>query len=123
MGSVLATVLATAPGGEMRMDDADITDDRLLDFAGDHVDDYSDEMARERLIGPYRGLYRNHLLIAHHLEAWAARHWEWMERTGEGHVRSRAFENGLLEVAAHLRLGNYLPGGHQYDTMLGDVPE
>jgi hypothetical protein len=63
-------------------------------------------------------LYRNHLLIARHLEGMAERHVEnssiLQPKTEE--QKTTQFAEGLLWVVAFLRQGDYVPGGRLYGS-------
>jgi hypothetical protein len=84
-----------------------LPDEVLLDFDASAYRDW-DQAAVDRLLVEQPDLYRNHLAIARGLEAYANaptadRKW------AEGH------DEGLREVAMHLRQGELLPGGFLYE--------
>ena len=93
-----------------------LTDDELLDFDEKRLVDY-DPVKAERALAEHGDAFRYQLVAARHLEQWANRA---DVRTLTNDVR---FTDGLVDalrgVAAHLRQGDYLPGGVQYDETVG----
>lgn len=94
-----------------------LSDDELLDFDAERMPDYEPAKA-ERALSDHGDAYRYQLVAARHLQAWA----EKVEEVGtsnpdwtDGHAAA------LRETAAHLRQGDYLPGGVYYDETVGDA--
>ena len=79
--------------------------------------DFDPDEARSTLAGEHGELFRNHLVIAH-----------WLDRWRQGIARGpmtdaspewqAGVEYALLEVAAHLRQGDFVPGGDLYEIEL-----
>lgn len=61
----------------------------------------------EELLATQRDLYLNHLRIAKSLDGWASR----IDSDGDP-----GFAEGLQEVAAHLRQGDYCEGGEMLNV-------
>lgn len=95
-------------------------DDRLLGFPEDQVFDYTHEQGRALLAGSDADLYRNHLLIAWHLEGCAVRYVK-MNDPYNSQDFERGYREALLNVCAYLRRGDYLPGGLHFNTAIDDV--
>lgn len=74
----------------------------------DHASDRPGYFIGELRLSTHPALYVNHLAIAQRLEQW-----------GEGLVGAEGFQAGfkdaLLDVAAHLRQADYLPGSPELD--------
>jgi hypothetical protein len=93
-----------------------LTDDELLDFDEKRLADY-DPVKAERALAEHGDAFRYQLVAARHIEQWANR----------ADVRTltndERFTDGLVEtlrdIAAHLRQGDYLPGGSLYDETVG----
>ena len=94
--------------GLMRFSDED-----LLDFAEEELTIYEPGRAR-RLLEEHSDVYRAQLIAARHLSIWAERI-EQRPAYGVDQRHLKGFMNALLEVAAHLRQGDYLPGGRLYE--------
>jgi len=86
-----------------------LDEDALLDFDRSQLFGWSQE-DEDRHLAEHRELFLNHLLIAKHLEVWAANLVE-QELGGLDPQRKKGYVDALDAVAAHLRLGHYLPGG------------
>jgi len=69
----------------------------------------------EEVLRAHPAIYVNHLMMARHLDAWALRLVEQPIGDAEGRSNAEGFAEGLREVAAHLRQGDYAPGGGFYD--------
>ncbi|MGW3036744.1 hypothetical protein ACWDCB_36750 [Streptomyces sp. NPDC001178] len=84
------------------------TDDELLAFDTSELEDWSEDRARAALGGRHGASYRNHLLIAWHLDSWA----EAEGRRTEVDVHYKAgYRQALQDMAAFLRQTYYLPRG------------
>jgi hypothetical protein len=91
-----------------------LTDDDLLDFDEERLADYDAAKAR-RDLEEHGDAFRYQLVAARQIEQWAER--DDVSRSSptadqawlDGHARA------LRDIAAHLRLGHYLPGGRLYD--------
>lgn len=88
-----------------------MTDDALLNFDKSSLADWDDSRAT-RLLAEQPALYRNHLTIAKWIDGWQ----------GRMHVEDypdqesqQGFLDGLSEIAAHLRQGDFVPGGALID--------
>ncbi|MFH9675136.1 hypothetical protein ACH4L5_23100 [Streptomyces sp. NPDC017405] len=82
------------------------TDDELLAFETGDLEDWDEDRARATLGGRHGTLYRNHLLIALHLDSWA----EAEGRRTDVDARYRAgYRQALQDLAAYLRETYYLP--------------
>jgi hypothetical protein len=93
-----------------------VTDQQLLDFDWSGFASIDAERAHESVEGEDGDLYRNHLLIARWLDMWR----EGMERqagrpAGSDPERQSGISYALTEVAAHLRQGDFLPGGKLHE--------
>lgn len=94
-----------------------LNDDDLLDF------DYkvlANPRAGRVLLEQHGDPYRYQLVIARHLDGWADRNEKGFPGTDKQFTDG--FALALQEVAAHLRQGDYLPGGILYDQTIGDEP-
>lgn len=56
---------------------------------------------------------QNHALIANHLNQWADRVFI------PGNAQILGFTDALRDVAAHLRNGDYAPGGNEWNELIG----
>lgn len=93
-----------------------VTDEQLLNFRGTRIHRFDAAKAREALQGEHADLYRNHLLIARWLEAWLAGMNKLAKSPlGSNGQRQKGIDYGLNELAAHLRKGDFLPGGTLYE--------
>ena len=101
-----------------------LSDEDLIDFNARLLIDYSDEKAHADL-EEYGDVFRVQLIEALHLSAWA-------DSLAEGEHPALAslnvevvqgWINALREVAAHLRQGNYLPGGTFYEATVNPPDE
>lgn len=83
---------------------------KLFDFDADNLEMYEPEKIDE-IFAEHPAVYLNHLAIARHLSAWARR--DRQNRTPDADDASYlgSFAHALDEVAAHLRQGDYVPGG------------
>jgi hypothetical protein len=98
-----------------------LSDDELLDFDETRLADY-DPVKAERSLAEHGDAFRYQLVAARHIEQWANRA---DVRTLDNDAR---FTDGVVDalrgVAAHLRQGDHLPGGVQYDETVGpDWPD
>jgi hypothetical protein len=89
------------------------TDEELLAFSSERIDEFSGEQA-ERLLDTHGDVYRAQLVAARYFDRWARRSeavgsWPGQEEWEKG--VSWAFE----EAAARLRRGDFLPGGRSAD--------
>lgn len=92
-----------------------LDDDRLLDFDAERLSHYDADEAHDTLAGEDGDLFRNHLLIA----KWIDR---WIENMAGDVVygdpeNQQGFEQALRELAAHLRQGDFVPGGVLHDDI------
>jgi hypothetical protein len=86
----------------------------LRDFDRGDLEGY-DPTWIEEVERDHRELYENHLLIARHLSAMAARHEADMSAAPENErAKSHEFAEGLRWAAAFLRQGDYILGGQLY---------
>ena len=93
-----------------------LSDDELLNFDIRELGDVS--RAPQDLLADHGDAYRQQLVIARHIEGWANRVQETKRSPTSDREQDRfneGFVHGLLEVVAHLRQGDYLPGGTFYD--------
>ncbi|MEU9441260.1 hypothetical protein AB0D42_10135 [Streptomyces sp. NPDC048304] len=84
------------------------TDDDLLAFDTGDLEDWDEQRARAALGGRHGALYRNHLRIAQHLDAWAEA--EGRRTDVDAHYRA-GYTQALHDMAAFLRQTYYLPPG------------
>ncbi|MEU7423781.1 hypothetical protein [Streptomyces sp. NPDC040750] len=84
------------------------TDDELLAFDTGDLEDWEEDRARAALGGRHGALYRNHLLIAWHLDSWAEA--EGRRTDVDAHYKA-GYRQALLDMAAFLRQTYYLPRG------------
>ena len=96
-----------------------LPDEDLLDFDESELTIHEPGRSR-RLLDEHGEVYRAQLVAARHLVMWADRI-ENRPAYGVDERHLRGFMNGLLEVAAHLRQGDYLPGGRLYEDEEGRV--
>jgi hypothetical protein len=93
------------------------SDSDLLRFDRKRMPNFKLAKARRTLAGRHGGLYRNHLVVAHFIDGWR-------ERTLRPRLLPRprdwqqGFEYAMREVAAHLRQGDFLPGGILHDEQV-----
>lgn len=89
-----------------------ISDDELLDFETDLLADWDDARAR-RLLVEQPDVYRNHLIVARFIDEWVE------ELMDEPVISSVDFHSGYIEgvreLAAHLRQGDFVVGGMLHD--------
>jgi hypothetical protein len=95
-----------------------LSDEELLDFDESQLAHF-DRQEALRALDEHGAAFRYQLVTARHLEGWA-------ERLGEGGgiasnaaAADAAFGRALREIAAHLRQGDYLPGGVLYVETAG----
>lgn len=92
-------------------------DEELLNFKASEIDDYATQNAMNGLQGEHRDAFRTHLIAARWIDHWR----EGVERSAGGPAPSNSadwhegFSYALKEVAAHLRLGDFLPGAQPYE--------
>ncbi|CAL9652948.1 hypothetical protein SUDANB176_06683 [Streptomyces sp. enrichment culture] len=84
------------------------TDDELLAFDTSDLEDWDEHRARAALDGRHGALYRNHLLIALHLDSWAEA--EGRRTDVDAHYKA-GYRQALQDMAAFLRQTYYLPRG------------
>jgi hypothetical protein len=82
------------------------SDDELLAFDTSGLEDWDEDRARADLGGRHGALYRNHLRVASHLDAWAQA--ESRRTDVDPHYRT-GYAQALRDMAAFLRQGYYLP--------------
>ena len=70
---------------------------------------YHAEKAAAALI-EHPAVYVNQLVLAKHLEGWAKK----MHQPAEANPQMFGFADALMEVASHLRQGDYLPGSPEF---------
>jgi len=76
------------------------------------------ERAPRRVLEEYGDAFRYQLVAARWIQQWAARLEEHAPLTGEQY--NEGYVQALREVIAHLRQGDFLPGGQVYDEMVAD---
>ncbi|MDP8936995.1 MAG: hypothetical protein M3O23_04595 [Actinomycetota bacterium] len=86
-----------------------LSDERLLEFDADRLDDF-DRLRAEHDLEEQGDLYRNHLVIAHWIDGWIE------SVVGQVHEGQEVFKQTLREIAAHLRQGDFLPGREMHET-------
>ncbi len=96
-----------------------LTDDELLDFDHRALADFDLEAAR-RALAEHRDAYRAQLVTARWIDGWRER----IERrrgepTGDSEDWHDGFDFAARELAAHLRQGDFLPGGVLYEDDAG----
>jgi hypothetical protein len=97
-----------------------LSDQELLDFNAALLLDYDDEKAHANL-EKYGDAFRYQLVMALHLDAWAARLLEdegALAREGLSPGETRAWVTALQELAALIRQGAYVPGGSNFDPVV-----
>jgi hypothetical protein len=104
-------------------DERMLSDDELLDFDTSRLAHWEPRLG-ERMLEAHGPLYRNHLVIAKHLDHWREGNagLQEMKNYSRGGVDPDDVDTidwGLKEVAAHLRQGDYLPGGVLYEETIG----
>jgi hypothetical protein len=94
-------------------------DDQLLDFdRGRHATwDEEQEQRTRRLLVEQPDLYRNHLAIAKWIDRWRERMTRQAALSGEW---AAGFDQGVGDIAAHLRQGDLVPGGDLLRQEFGD---
>ncbi|WP_149264373.1 hypothetical protein [Actinomadura sp. K4S16] len=85
------------------------SDENLLDFDTNRLANWDEQHARRLLAGDDAVLYRNHLAIAKWIDGWAETLGKDNDEDPDSY--SAGFEKGVREIAAHLRQGDYVPGG------------
>ena len=99
-----------------------LTDDELLGFHGGSVP-AAEQAEAQRLLEEHGDVYRAQLVAAHWLEAGRKRRQvsneeiAWPRRTSSDH--DAGFEQATKEMIAHLRHGDFLPGGDAYPDVRG----
>ncbi|MER6144672.1 hypothetical protein ABT174_32285 [Streptomyces sparsogenes] len=78
----------------------------MLAFDTSDLEDWDEHRARAALGGRHGALYRNHLLIALHLDSWAQA--EGRRTDVDAHYKAQ-YRQALQDVAAFLRQTYYLP--------------
>ena len=94
-----------------------LTDNELLDFDEARLANY-DPVKAERSLAEHGDAFRYQLVAARWIEQWATE----LEKPGPDRPTDRYFDGmaySLRDVAAHLRQGDYLPGGEQYEDTVG----
>jgi hypothetical protein len=89
-----------------------LTDKELLDFNAREVTDLTKADAR-RLLREHGDVYRAQLAAALWLDQWRERQMRFTKGITASHGPEwyEGFEYVLLELAAHFRQGDFLPGG------------
>ena len=82
---------------------------RIFDFDENDLALYEPEEI-DRILETHPAIYINHLGMARFLEKWADR--LDADRTMPAQEREPAYAEALRTVAAHLRQGDFVPGGH-----------
>ena len=91
-----------------------LTDEELLDFDHNRLADFDPAEARQTLAE--RGdIYRPQLVAALFIDGWRARQRENSSPVEESEDGLEGFEFATREIAAHLRQGDFLPGGTLYE--------
>jgi hypothetical protein len=96
-----------------------LTDDELLDFDEEELADYDRERA-VRALRQHGEVFRSQRVAARWIHRWGDR---LMELPALDPAANQAFVNALLDVAAHLRQGDFLPGSAIYERTLSDSVE
>lgn len=99
-----------------------LSDDELLNFDHSTIPMF-DPVRAEQLLYEHRDAYRPQLVAARFLTDWA-------DRGHEEHGRDERWAAGwdfaMRDIAAHLRQGDFLPGGFWHDEadgLAGEVAE
>lgn len=100
-----------------------LPDDDLLDFDVEDFEDFDEGVARELLAGPHADLYRNHLVIAKATDDWRAQLVEATRGMRIDRSHQDGFFQALGEMAALLRLGEFLPDGVSFLDAIGEAPD
>jgi hypothetical protein len=90
-----------------------LTDEELLDFDMKRLGAF--ERASRRLLEEFGDAYRYQLIAAHWIQQWADRIEARSDVTEADQHFFNGYEQALREVIAHLRQGDFLPGGRVYD--------
>jgi hypothetical protein len=90
-----------------------LTDDELLDFDRERLADPADE---RELLGEHGDVYRAQLVAARWLETWAERMLKRGPSFSGTEDYGKGVDYGLREVIAHLRQGDFVPGGAPYEA-------
>jgi hypothetical protein len=96
-----------------------LSDQELLDFNAALMLAYDDEEAHKSL-EKCGDAFRYQLVMALHLDAWAARLLEdegALAREGLSPGETRGWVTALQELAAQIRQGAYLPGGIHFEDI------
>lgn len=96
-------------------------DDELLEFDASPLPDF-DRLRVLEALAEQGDVFRPQLVAAHWIDDWRRRQ---LEHSG-GPTSNEDFDAGvdfaLREVVAHLRLGDFLPGGRLYEDELAGQP-
>jgi hypothetical protein len=93
-----------------------LTDEDLVDFNIKGLGGV--ERAPRRVLEEYGDAFRYQLVAARWIQQWADRLEEHAPLIGEQY--NEGYVQALREVTAHLRQGDFLPGGQVYDEMVAD---
>ncbi len=97
---------------------AELPDEVLFDFDTTELADWDPERSAQ-LLTEQPDLYRHHLTLAQGIEGWARRNdMRRSENVLEDTDFNQGFDRALLEIAAHLRQGDMMPGGALYEGWL-----
>lgn len=102
-----------------------LTDDELLEFDASNYATYDEDKAREILQGEHGDTFRAQLVAARFIDGWRERtvqHDKTSVQTTFSPDYTEGWEKALLEVAAHLRQGDFIPGGTLYNDVTGSWP-
>lgn len=92
-----------------------LTDDELLDFDHSNIPRF-DPVNAERLLYEQRDVYRPQLVAARYLTDLADKG---HQGVAQGEQWIAGWDFALRDVAAHLRQGDFLPGGSFHDAADG----
>jgi len=99
-----------------RIAEMPLTDDQLFDFDHDRLAHFDLDEAKQRFREQPEA-YRAQLVMARWLDGWLERMVDYSQGTTQEHpeVWQEGFEYAVREMGAHLRQGDFLPGGVLYN--------
>jgi hypothetical protein len=98
------------------------TQEALLDFDGRQIHKFDRRKAIELLAGEHADAYETHLVAAHWIDHWR----EGVLGSAGAPARPsedwhEGFDHAMKEIAAHLRLGDFLPGAQPYEQTVSGL--